>query len=378
MTADLSFIGSNIRFLRRSRNWTLEDLSSRIDIHKVALGRIERGINLPSAMVIYQLSTAFNVPVDTLFSKDPIHQAPVDITDTRDTCFISLDSEPVPLPAALMNACREIMAAFHALEDICRVPKHATVPLSMPFDPDYPGMEALAARMRTYLATGDAVVFDYFELFENAGLRVILFPFPRGAAEMPSVSFYEPAFHNAFFFLNSRNNPEKQLFSLAGELGSILVSNQMRRQKTPLFPPSEDDAGRPINPARAAGRFAATFLMPEPAVRATVGQLGVSKDAWSWDLLLRIKHRFGVSAQTFLYRLHELDLISDPTRDTLDTRIKDFYAANGLIEPDSTRRCLTPNGRFFDLLLTAETIEDAQYEVKNIQKMVVKYRLLKI
>jgi Zn-dependent peptidase ImmA (M78 family)/transcriptional regulator with XRE-family HTH domain len=378
MTADLSFIGRNIRFLRRSRNWTLEDLSSRIDIHKVALGRIERGINLPSAMVIYQLSTAFNVPVDTLFSPDPIHQAPVATTETTDTCFISLDPAPAPLAAALMNACREIMAAFHALEDICRVPKHATVPLSIPFDPDYPGMETLAARMRTYLATGDAVVFDYLELFENAGLRVILFPFPRGAASMESVSFYEPAFHNAFFFINARNNTEKQLFSLARELGSILVSNQMNRRKTPLFPPSEDDTGRPINPARAAGRFASTFLMPEPAVRATVGQLGVSKDAWSWDLLLRIKHRFGVSAQTFLYRLHELDLISDSTRNTLDTQIKDFYAANGPIEPDASRRCLTPNGRFFDLLLTAETIKDAQCEVKNIHKITVKYRFLSI
>jgi len=376
MTADLSFIGRNIRFLRRSRNWTLEDLSSRIDIHKVALGRIERGINLPSAMVIYQLSTAFNVPVDTLFSPDPIHQAPVATTDTTDTCFISLAPEPVPLSGAFLNACREIMAAFHALEDICGVPKHATVPLSIPFDPDYPGMEALAARMRTYLATGDAVVFDYFELFENAGLRVILFPFPRGAAEMPSVSFYEPAFHNAFFFLNSRNNPEKQLFALAGELGGILVSNQMNRQKAPLFPQSEDDAGRPINPARAAGRFAATFLMPEPAVRATVSQLGVSKNAWTWDLLLRIKHRFGVSAQAFLYRLHELDLISDPTRDTLDTQINDFYAANGYIEPDSTRRCLTPNGRFFDLLLTAETIGTEAEEVHLIGQLIKRLRIV--
>jgi Zn-dependent peptidase ImmA (M78 family) len=195
---------------------------------------------------------------------------------------------------------------------------------------------------------------------------------------MESVSFYEPAFHNAFFFINARNNTEKQLFSLAGELGSILVSNLMNRRKIPLFPPSEEDAGRPINPARAAGRFASTFLMPEPAVRATVGQLGVSKDAWSWDLLLRIKHRFGVSAQTFLYRLHELDLISDSTRNTLDTQIKDFYAANGPIEPDASRRCLTPNGRFFDLLLTAETIKDAQCEVKNIHKITVKYRFLSI
>lgn len=377
MTADLSFIGRNIRFLRRSRNWTLDDLSSRIGIHKVALGRIERGLNLPSAMVIYQLSTAFNVPVDTLFSPDPIHQAPVATTDTNDTCFISLDPAPAPLAGAFMNACREIMAAFHALEDICRVPKHATVPLSIPFDPDYPGMEALAARMRTYLATGHAVVFDYFELFENAGLRVILFPFPRAAATMESVSFYEPAFHNAFFFLNSRNNTEKQLFSLARELGSILVSNQMHRRKTPLFPPSEDDADRPINPARAAGRFASTFLMPEPAVRATVGQLGVSKHAWSWDLLLRIKHRFGVSAQAFLYRLEELDLISKPTKETLETQINDFYAANGFIEPDASRRCLTPNGRFFDLLLTAEAKATEIKEVQQIKQFIERLKIKK-
>jgi Zn-dependent peptidase ImmA (M78 family)/DNA-binding XRE family transcriptional regulator len=376
MTSDLSFIGRNIRFLRRSRNWTLEDLSSRIGIHKVALGRIERGINLPSAMVIYQLSTAFNVPVDTLFSEDPIHQAPVKTTETTDTCFISLAPEPAPLPGTLMNACREIMAAFHALEDICRVPKHATVPLSMPFDPDYPGMESLAARMRTYLATGDAVVFDYFELFENAGLRVILFPFPRGAAKMPSVSFYEPAFHNAFFFLNSRNNPEKQLFALAGELGSILVSNQINCQKSPLFSDNQPDTDRPINPIRAARRFAATFLMPEPAVRATVGQLGVSKDAWSWDLLLRIKHRFGVSAQTFLYRLHELDLISDSTKHDIDIQIQIFYVTNGLIEPDSTRRCLTPNGRFFDLLLTAETMKTEAEEVRHIRQLIEKLRVV--
>jgi Zn-dependent peptidase ImmA (M78 family)/transcriptional regulator with XRE-family HTH domain len=378
MASDLSFIGRNIRFLRRSRNWTLEDLASRIDIHKVALGRIERGINLPSAMVIYHLSSAFNVTVDTLFSSDSLHQAPVETGDTTDTWFISLDQDPTPLPKTLLAACQEIMAAFHALEDICQVPKHATVPLSIPFDPSYAGMEALAARMRNYLATGDAVVFDYFELFENAGLRVIIFPFTRGATKMEAVSFYESTFYNAFFFLNSRNNPEKQLFSLTKELGKILVSNQINRQKTPLFPQSKDDAGRPINPSRAAGRFASTFLMPEPAVRATVSQLGVSKDAWSWDLLMRIKHRFGVSAQAFLYRLHELDLISDLTRNTLDTQIKQFYNTNGPIEPDASRRRFSPNGRFFDLLLTAETLEDAQHEVKNIQKMVVKYRLLKI
>lgn len=372
MNSNLNSIGRNIRFLRRARNWTLEDLSSRIGIHKGPLGRIERGMNLPSAAVIYNLSTALNVSIDTLFSPDPLHQPPVKSSESGDTCFISLEPDAISPPRPLLDACCKIMTAFHALEDLCQVPKYARVPLFIPFSPCYGGMEDLAARLRTYLSTGDAVVFDYFELFENAGLRVVVFPFPRGTSNIEAVSFYESTFHNAFFFLNSRNNSEKQLFSLARELGKILISNQIHRQKSPVFPPtqSSEDVNRPFTVDRAARRFASTFLMPEPAVRATVSQLGASKEAWSWELLLRIKHRFGVSAEAFLYRLHELDLISDPVRDLIKIRIKAFYAANGLIEPDSTRRSLSPNGRFFDLLLTAETKETDTEEIQQTRQLI--------
>jgi Zn-dependent peptidase ImmA (M78 family)/transcriptional regulator with XRE-family HTH domain len=377
MSSELSFIGKNIRLLRRSRNWNLSELASRIGIHKGPLGRIERGLNLPSAAVLYKLATVFDVSVDTLFASES-HHGPVKSSATGDTCFISMGSESAAPPKSILKACVDIMAAFHGLEDICKAQKHAFLPLSIPFNPSYEGMEELAARVRNYLGTGDAVVFDYFELFENAGLRIILFPFTRGADQMDSISFYEPAFQNAFFFLNSRRNPEKQIFSLSCELGKILVSNQIKLQHSPLFTPPEHNPGtdRPITPDRAARRFAATFLMPETAVRATASQLGISKHGWSWELLLRIKHRFGVSAQAFLYRLHELDLISDPVKEQLDTMIKDFYNSNDFKEPDSTRRCLMPNGRLFDLLLTAGNTESARTEVSAIKQLINKLKVL--
>ena len=124
--------------------------------------------------------------------------------------------------------------------------------------------------------------------------------------------FYEPMHQNAFFFINTRNNPEKQLFSLATELGKILIYTQTALRKDRLFPEREPTPAdpRPINPIRAARHFAATFLMPDTAVKATVSQLGISPDTWTWELLLRIKHRFGISAQAFLYRLDELNLIT--------------------------------------------------------------------
>ncbi len=428
MKENLNFIGKNIRFFRRSRNWTLLELASKIGIKEGPLGRIERGLNLPSATVIYKLTKVLDVSANALFAHEISHvQATI---DNKNSFFVTIDPQPKAPPKNLLNASLEIITAFHALEDICKVPKHADLPLSIPFEPDYKGMDSLAGRVRNYLGTGDAVVFDYFELFENFGLRIILFPFVRESKELASISFYEPAFHNAFFFLNSRNNPEKQLFSLALELGKILIFNQMIFRNDPLFPACQKlskhpenqvtsdhkeyqkyqeehgyteeckdkkkynrpqknkspekqtytktlEEKRPINETRAAKRFAATFLMPEKAVRATVSQLGITPDTWSWDLLIRIKHRFGISAEAFLYRLSELELINDNLLEKFKYKIKTFYDQTKYSEPDATRRNLTPNGRFFDLLLTAETIDDAKKEVAEIKKKVKNYKIIK-
>jgi len=91
-------------------------------------------------------------------------------------------------------------------------------------------------------------------------------------------------------------NVERQLFRLAYELGRIYfhTSGGKGAKKT--------GCGR-MKAEHAARRFAALFLMPEDAVCTTVHQLGIQQDQWTWELLLRIKHRFGVSAESLLYRL---------------------------------------------------------------------------
>lgn len=375
MDDSLDFIGKNIRFFRRSRNWTLADLASRIGIQEGPLGRIERGMNLPSAIVIYRLTQVLDIPADALFaSKMSLSRAAV---GDADRLFVSIDPEPVIPPKPLLTACHQIMTAFHALEDILGVQKHAYIPLIVPFEPDYPGMDTLAAKVRNCLGVRDAVVFDYLELLENAGLRILLFPFMAAASSWEALSFYEPVHHNAFFFVNSRNNPEKQLFSLARELGKILIFNQMGARKDRLFLPQDlSPEARPINERRAAKRFAATFLMPETAVRATTSQLGITRNTWSWDLLLRIKHRFGLSAEAFLYRLNELDLISENLSQKFQAKIREHYDQTGFGEPDSSRRILNANGRFFDLLLTAHVLEPAREEIKEIEAIVDQYAIL--
>jgi len=377
MSNDLKSIGNNIRTFRRSRNWTLAQLASKIGIREGPLGRIERGGNLPSATVIYNLARALDIPTDALFAPDP-SRARAAAAET-DTAHVTVEPDAAVPPKALLSACRELMSAVHTLEDTLGVQKHALVPLSMPFEPDYTGMEQLAARVRTAMGTGDAVVFDYLELFENFGLRVLFFPFMKSAGNFDGLSFFDPVYQNAFFFINARKNPEKQLFCLGTELGKILIFNQMKIRKDTLFPETVPPSGsRPINPGRAAKHFAATFLMPDTAVRTTAGQLGITPDTWTWDLILRIKHRFGISTEAFVYRLKELNLITEESSNTCIQKIKTHYRQTGFGEPDASRRILNANGRFFDLLLTADGNETAGQEIRQIQSMIEELKLMKI
>ncbi|MGL4854598.1 MAG: helix-turn-helix domain-containing protein, partial [Lentisphaeria bacterium] len=72
MKTSLNFVGENIRTLRRKAGFTLSELAEKIDIKDGPLGRIERGLNAPSAKVIFNLSKVLNVSTDSLFA--PTHQ----------------------------------------------------------------------------------------------------------------------------------------------------------------------------------------------------------------------------------------------------------------------------------------------------------------
>lgn len=377
MKTDLGFIGKNIRDLRRQRNWTMAELAAKIGMNPVPLGRIERGMNAPSASVIYRLAKTLGVSVDTLFAEQEQDFRSHQHDSSSDPFLVLLDMPGEALPPRIKAMAHDLMDAFWSLEDICDAQKYARIPLLIPFDPSEQGMETLSATVRRYTGIEHGVVFDYFELFENQGFRVIVVPLPKA---LDSFSYYDPLYQNAFFFLNARENPERQLFRLAYELGKVLILTYTANRGEPVFESGDPEAalqGKPFTVHRAARRFAATFLMPASAVQNTVAQLGIQKKRWSYELLLRIKHRFGVSAEAFLYRLDELGLIDPALVEPLKEKIHQYYGKTDFGEPDFSRRLLTPNGRLWDLVLTGREIEAGREEVLKIEQVLHKWKVVK-
>jgi len=374
----LDFIGKNIRFLRRQSSWTLAELATRVGMSEGPLGRIERGVNAPSASVIYRLSKVFGVSVNALFADAEQDLHTIRFEGKQDPFLVTIGKEDAALPGRTQSAAGDIIEAFQALEDICNARKRAKIPLLIPFDPTEQGICALSETVRRIMEIQHGIVFDYFELFENQGFRVVVLPMPK---EIDSFSYYDPPDQNAFFFLNTRKNPERQLFHLAYELGRVFILTYTMQQGIELFETQAEtrphDTKDPFTAHRGANRFAATFLMPKKSVCDTVNQLGIQKKHWSYELLLRIKHRFGISAETFLYRLNELDLIDPALIEPLQKKIFDHYDKTTFGEPDFSRRLLTPNGRLLDLVLTGKEVEEGRDEVLEIEQILKKWKVVK-
>lgn len=360
---DAKAIGRHIRALRMRLHLTQGAFAARLGMLQAPVSNIEGGKNFPSAQVLYRISKVLGVSLDELFNPSgPLPSAPEPAPapaspsasppadagpDGRSfpcegisqTTAPSLLSEDSPFA----HQVKTVIADYLRLEQICKVPREARIPLQIPFDLTAGGITRLASQVRELMGIRNAVVFDHLELFENHGLRVVFLEMP---SHVESLSFYDANNRNVFIFVSAKQNPERQIFSLALELGKLLLHVRLLA----LGQSYPETAAERWKPARL---FAAAFLMPEEAVRATVTQTGLRPDTWDFEMLLRLKHRFGVSAETFNYRLLELGLLTPQLQKEFRTRIKAHYKKTRFQEPGASRRILSPNGRLGDLLHAA-------------------------
>jgi len=378
-------VGARIRQLREIQHISQIRLATEIGIRAGPLGWIEKGKHLPSGRVLYRLAKQLNVRLDDLFQEANVWQsAAPTVSDTAPVLLAPFDMEAGAESVKSAHImCQSVSVKLLELEGLCGAVKTSEIPLFIPFTPTEAGAEHVAANMRQNLGIGDAIVNDYLELLENAGLRVVFLDMPDGCA---TFSGYDRLNRNAFFFVNSRlkKQPEHQLFSLVCELGRILwYTRKLYGAGTDAQSLPVDDVA--LDEEQFARRFAVHFLMPVTAVQKTVWQLGLTPKEWSFDMLLRLKRRFGVSAQSFALRLQALKLSwSDKQKKSprfylFKDEVESFYAANGVTsEPGGNRPALAMNGHLCDLLLRAEELAGKDQKALNSVKRVLRQAGVKL
>lgn len=374
-------VGENIKSLRINRHLSQSALARMAKMHPAQLCNIEQGKRMPSLRTLENIAAAFNISSQDLLtvaaqtSYDQINDRPGEAVlkariktakrrsgSSATAAEALLKKSIIPAHPEFIKVARGesprllkdvqkrielLVNTFLQLEDICGVSKHTTMPLHASYPLNEQGADLLANLVRTRIGIGTAVVYDYPALFETIGMRVIftdLAPTPDPSKGPQSFSLFDRKNDNAFIFISRRLTRERQIFRLLCEFGQLYLFTAAANVTI-----IETARNR-----RFLKLFAARFLMPDTAVRDAVAQLSITPEEWNYELLLRFKQRFGVSAEAFVHRLEEIGLIKPKLRQALKEQIRSYYESSGYHEPASEAVPYCGNERVKDLLLLAK------------------------
>ena len=335
-------IGPQIKAWRQKRNMIQKELAAAVGMDVTQMWAIENDRNSPSLRTIARIADALQISVPELISPPgeidapfPPQSAkaktrhPFNVLKVGETDLLRImrrEDRKDELDEDTLRKLAEIAAAAIVLEQRSLTLMPTSLPLSLPITRSEAGARQLALAMRAHCDVGSAIIHDSLALFEAYGIRILEAPLPQ---KVDAITFYSPQHRNFSVFISNTLKGEDmrshRQFTFLSEIGRafLFAANGLHIYR-------ESARSR-----RFVHHFAATFLLPELTVLTTVNSLHINPDKWTWELLLRLKTRFGVSAQMFNIRLKELSLITRKRHKALDNKIKAYYKNSiGKKEPE--------------------------------------------
>lgn len=280
-------IGHKLKVARGASGHSLRDLAAKIDnlVTPQAIGKYERGENMPSSRVLIALATALDVTEDYLLDDEDLVLEAVE--------FRKKASSSAREEATIEARTIHLLERYLAIEDLLHLrsvswdrPRNAPYPVK-----DLRDAEDAARSVREEWALGNDPIPKLAELLEERGIKVLSLDLDEidGLAAKVRRKGRDAA---RVIVVRKGTWSERKRFNLAHELGHMVMA-----------------PGAGIDAEKAAHRFAGAFLMPADALRAEVG---ASRSSISVGELVRLKERFGASIQAIAYRCKDLGIISGP------------------------------------------------------------------
>ncbi|MBQ8570162.1 MAG: ImmA/IrrE family metallo-endopeptidase [Kiritimatiellae bacterium] len=365
-------VARSIKEFRLRARIPQKEFAKQVGMLPAQLCNVEKGKNMPSLSTICRIAEVLGVTVNDLMYHRTFKDGPKigDLRKGKNNSailakkledYVSPDefcdrkyirvSRPAHgadyLTPEIAKAIDERLIEYCELETRGQVIQKPWLTFDLPIlIDDQTSIEHLTTRIRTALGIGSAVVMDYVQLLETFGIKVIFlknipeFKLSDEASNktFQSCSLYDKANRNAVIVLNNSMTAERKQFRLIYELGIIYL--YANNQYSMVIETKEN--------RRLAKYFAACFLVPRDCLLNDLFTFGIRPGEWTYEVVLAFKSRFGVSAESFVYRLLEIKRINKNIADDILDKIHDYYAKNNNKEPGGSlkRICVEESSRF--------------------------------
>jgi Zn-dependent peptidase ImmA (M78 family)/transcriptional regulator with XRE-family HTH domain len=283
-------IGIRLLLARQAAGLSLRALADRLNnlVSAQAIVKYEKNRAMPSSQVLLALSRALNVSPDYLLSEREISLRGIEF---RKAASAGAKQEKA-VHACVLEQLERYLAVEEALAlkpSHWRADLHRLAPISGPDE-----APTAAQKLREHWNLGNDPIPSMTELLEERGIKVIALALDKSIFGSKANATLAGDGEVAAILVNKEHTGERQRFTLAHELGHLMLSFS--------GPMSARDA------EKAMDRFAGSFLVPENALRIATGEH--RKDI-SLGELVELKKRFLVSLQTLVVRLKQAHILSD-------------------------------------------------------------------
>ena len=271
-----------VQMARESRGWTQTQLSSESGLTQGFISRLEAGEKHASEEKIAALASALSYPRSFFFQRGSYEGFGLSMVFYRKRAKTKVKD------LKILQAEKNIrkMQLQRLLDSVDVFTNHRFP--SMDIDEHDGAVESIASLVRANWQLPLGPVNNLIQSIERAGGVVYRFDF--GTKDIDALSEW-PEGMPPLFYLNSNAPMDRARFSLAHELGHVVMhhtaSDTMERE---------------------ADRFAAEFLMPEKQIKSQLENIDIKKAA-------RLKPYWRVSMQAMIYRARDLSQIT-PTQFT--------------------------------------------------------------
>ncbi len=281
-------IGKRLALARKAAGLSLRELAERIDnlVSAQAIGKYENDQMTPNSRVLMALAAALGVTEEFLLS-----QGRVELSGVEFRKQITTDRQEATLEARVLTEVERYLE----IEDILAADSATwRIPSGFPHPAQNGGdAEAAARKLRDEWDLGSDPLPNLVEFLEEHGIKVVSLPLPdefsgmmcwvqRDKGTLPVI------------VLNEKHDGERQRFTLAHELGHLVL----------VIPEVLGDKVK----EGLCNRFAGAFLIP---LEALVAKIGRHRRMLTMEEIFALKPLFGISAQAFTYRCKDLAVIND-------------------------------------------------------------------
>ena len=279
-------LNQQLRKMRLAKGWSLEELGAELGgvVTKQALSKYEHGKSVPSPKILNRLAVAFGVKSVYLIEENPIK---VEFFGFRKRSDLRV-AEENQIKSKVDLGLQQRVKISELLNDQVQ-----GVPIREYIIKTLEDAEDSAESLRKKWKLGLDPISNVVDVLEDNSIHVIEIEANERFDGLSAVAYGAKNEIKAAAVIVKRTHVgERQRLNLSHELGHLVTSVKQEDNKFI---------------EKVAFRFGAAFLAPRQVVFKEVGK---KRTDLTVEEMLILKKKFGMSMQALLYRLKDLDIIS--------------------------------------------------------------------